>query len=203
MKAFALTKTKIISTIIVVFLLIVGITTIGTYNSMIRDEALAEEQYTGIGRVLDQRSNTLTLLANAIVGLQTHEADIYNALFDARAAYASARASNDTEGMMQADADLTSALQALLLAVVEDNGVNLNSAAAYNTYMVSVISLEYELSAARVDYNSSVRQYNTNLRLFPNLIVASLFRFEEKNLWENPDGTGEIPDINFVGIGDE
>ena len=56
-------------------------------------------------------------------------------------------------------------------------------------YMGDVFDLNQQLSYAGGQYNAAVRDYNTNIKSFPNNMFAASFGFSERLYW----GT-ELPD---------
>lgn len=178
---------------IVIFM---GISLIAGYNKLVEVNVDVDYQYSEIDRRLQQRYDTLTQLATAVNGFQTHEQTIYDMITSAREAYAAAKASGDLEGMIQADA-LQSIALTDLLALFEDNEP-LQATDAYGDYMDAVWGIESALSEARRQYNLSVQEYNLYVRKFPGVLYASLFNYDnEIAYWKVAEGATQIPDIVF------
>jgi len=127
-------KTTIIVLGIVVFLvLFFGISLLTGYNRLVDKDISVDYQYSVIDTRLQQRYDTLTQLATAVNGFQTHEQTIFDMITSAREAYATAKANGDLEGMINAD-NLQSVALADLLALFEDNEP-LQASEAYGDYM--------------------------------------------------------------------
>ena len=192
MKKAAIIIIGIIGFLVIFF----GISLITGYNKLVdKDESISFE-YSEIDRRLQQRYDTLTQLATAVNGFQTHEQAVYDMITSARAAYATAKADGDIEGMIEADS-LQSIALADLLVLFEDNEP-LQTTQAYGDYMDAVWGIESALSEARRQYNLSVQDYNAYVRRFPGVLYASLFSFEkEYEYWRVGEAATEIPDIVF------
>jgi LemA protein len=46
-------------------------------------------------------------------------------------------------------------------------------------------------------YNEKVQEFNTTIRQFPNNIIASIFWFWQKVLFEAEAGSEKAPEVNF------
>lgn len=179
---------------IIALILIIG--TISGYNSLVdADESIAFDQ-SQIEIRLQERHDKIGMIVDAVTGLQEHEEAIYDMITSARAAYAAAKASDDTAGMIQADALESLALSDLLVAV-EDNPA-LTTTYAYSQLIVEISSIEAALAVARRDYNTSVEVYNASVRRFPKVLYASIFGFAKSYAyWKMNAGADEIPEIIF------
>jgi len=177
---------------------IFGITTAVEYNALSKNHEDIAYRKSEIVNSLETRDSTLEQLASAVDAAIDLETSIYEMITDAREAYAAAAAGQDYKAIIEADT-LSSLAISELLAVIEDNP-DVQSIEVIEGYMASIESLENTLKVARRNYNESVRDYNTSVRLFPKNIFASMFGFDtQMPYWSpNPD-TGE-GDIEVSGI---
>ncbi|MGE4571210.1 MAG: LemA family protein [Candidatus Izemoplasmatales bacterium] len=186
----------IIISITVLLALIVTISLITGYNNIIDKDESIKQGYSEIDRRLQQRYDTLIPLAEAVNGFQDQERVIYDMITSARQAYAEAKANDDIQAMIEADA-LQSIALTNLLALIEDNP-SINSLQAYQTYMDAVWGIESALSEARRQYNNAVAEYNRYVRKFPGLLYKNLYDFtDEFEYWRVQEGADQIPDITF------
>jgi len=59
--------------------------------------------------------------------------------------------------------------------------------------------LEEAIQNARRYYNAVVRDFNTRLKMFPDLIFANLFGFSERKFFELTEpGEAEAPKVSFT-----
>ncbi len=136
---------------------------------------------------------------NVVIGLQEHAETIYEAITDARQAYADAKASGNIEDMIEADALEAMSFTDVLIAI-EDNPL-ITAQSGFDTLIAEISSMESALSVARRDYNNSVADYNVGVRKFPAILYASLFGFDREAVcWKMSEGAEEVPVIDF---GDE
>jgi LemA protein len=167
------------------------------YNNLVDKDETIDSKYSQIEVRLQERYDKIGQIVNAVTGLQEHAETIYNAITDARIAYANAVASGDTQAMIEADAAQAEALNDLLV-VVEDNSIAVNAGVGYAALIDEISSIESALAVARRDYNLAVQDYNSKVRKFPTIMYANIFGFEkEKVYWKMNDGADEVPEINF------
>ncbi|MDD4184916.1 MAG: LemA family protein [Candidatus Izemoplasmatales bacterium] len=177
--------------------IIFGIGMIFGYNNLVDLDVNVDNKYYMIEIRLQERHDLIPNIVASVEGLQEHEEAIYDAITSAREAYASADASGDMEGLIEADA-LEAVSLMNLLAVIEDNYPNIAVTSAYQQLMDDVEAAEGALAVARWDYNNAVTDYNASVRRFPRILYASMLGFEkEMPFWRMNEGADEVPVINF------
>lgn len=75
---------------------------------------------------------------------------------------------------------------------------NLKANEQYNQLTSELKNTENRIQIARSDYNGVVRNYNIYIKKFPNNIIASMFNFQEENMFENEPETNKSPKINMT-----
>jgi LemA protein len=56
---------------------------------------------------------------------------------------------------------------------------------------------ENRVAQARRTYNESASEFNRSIRRFPRAIVASMFGFEKRDLFEAQSGADQAPDVDL------
>lgn len=182
--------------VLAVFVVVIGISLITGYNSLVDVDEDISAKYAQIENRLQERHDKIGQIIAAVDGLQAHAEEIYNAITAARQAYADAILSGDMDALIAADAGEAIALTQVL-AVVEDNPL-ISATGGYYALIDEISSMESALSIARRDYNEAVQDYNVAVRKFPKVLYASLFGFEkEMPYWKINDGADEVPVIDF------
>jgi LemA protein len=188
--------TLITSGIIGILVLIFGIGLITGYNALVTLDEDISGKYSQIENRLQERHDKIGQIVQSVNGLQEHAETIYTQITQARAAYAAAVASGDTQAMIEADALEAIALTNLLV-VVEDNPL-ITANVGFYALIDEISAMESALSVARRDYNQAVQSYNTSVRRFPRVLYASLLGFERNlSYWKMNDGADEVPVIDF------
>jgi LemA protein len=83
------------------------------------------------------------------------------------------------------------------LMVLTENYPSLRANQAFSDLRVQLEGSENRISVERMNYNETVKNYNTKLRTFPTNIIAGLFGFEKANLFEATEGSEVAPVVEF------
>lgn len=189
-KTMSTGKIVLIAVVAVVLILIVSM--VGTYNSMVGTKEKVDNQWANIDTQLQRRSDLIPNLVNTVKGYAAHETEIMTAVSDARAKLAGASTVNDKA---QANGELTSALNRLM--VVVENYPNLKADTQYTALQDELAGTENRISVARKDYNDSVGSYNKKIKGFPTVLFAGMFGFNEAQYFQAQEGAQTAPTVNF------
>lgn len=185
-------KGVIIALSVVAVLLILVFVLVGAYNGLVDSETQVDSKQATIDTMLTRRADLIPNLVNTVKGYAAHEEEIFTAVANARAKLAG---STNTEDRLEANAELDSALSRLL--VVVENYPDLKASTQFTALMDQLEGAENRISTARVDYNEAVAVYNKRLRRFPTNLVASMFGFEKRAMYEAPADDQQTPVVDF------
>lgn len=185
-------KTIIIVLVIVAVVgLLLGIF-VGSYNGLVEADENANEKFAAVDTMLTRRADLIPNLVSTVKGYAAHEEDIYTALADARAKLAGSTTPEET---LAANEQLESALSRLL--VVVENYPDLKASEQFKGLQDQLEGSENRIATARIDYNDAVKNYNTKIRRFPASIIAGMFGFEKKTMYEAPADDTQVPSVEF------
>ena len=177
-------------------LLVLAIAVVGwgvaTYNGLVNEEQKVQTQASNIETQLQRRSDLIPNLVNTVKGYASHEEEIFTALADARAKLSGA---TSLEEMDQANSELTSALNRLM--VIVENYPDLKANENFIGLQDELAGTENRIAQARRDYNDAVQAYNVKIRRFPSNLIAGMFGFEKAELFESSEGASSVPDVSF------
>lgn len=165
---------------------------VATYNGLVNEEQKVQTQASNIETQLQRRSDLIPNLVNTVKGYAAHEEEIYTALADARAKLSGA---TSLEEMDQANSELTSALNRLM--VIVENYPDLKANENFIGLQDELAGTENRIAQARRDYNDAVQAYNVKIRRFPSNLIAGMFGFEKAELFESSEGASSVPDVSF------
>ncbi len=165
---------------------------VATYNGLVNEEQKVQTQASNIETQLQRRSDLIPNLVNTVKGYASHEEEIFTALADARAKLSGA---TSLEEMDQANSELTSALNRLM--VIVENYPDLKANENFIGLQDELAGTENRIAQARRDYNDAVQAYNVKIRRFPSNLIAGMFGFEKAELFESSEGASSVPDVNF------
>jgi LemA protein len=173
--------------VVLVLLLLVG-----SYNGLVDREARVDQTVADLEVQLQRRFDLIPNLVSAVEAALEQEREIIADVTEARTRYAGAASSDDK---VAAGAALEGALSRLL--VVIENYPQVASLQNVRDLQVQLEGTENRIAQARRTYNESVTDYNRTIRRFPRSLIAGMFGFDARTLFEAADGADEAPDVDI------
>ena len=175
---------------IVVLLLVYAV---AVYNRLVRLRALVREGFSGITVQLRRRADLVPNLVETVQGYATHERDV---LDEVTARRADATKAGGVEATAQADAQFTGLLGRLM--VVAEAYPDLKADANFRALQDELSELEGELQSARRYYNATVRDLNTRVQSFPDMLFAGPMGFKDEPFYTDADESIQTaPKVSF------
>lgn len=176
----------IIIGIIVILLIYILI----TYNSFINSRNLVKEAFSTMDIYLKKRWDLIPNLIEVVKGYSKYENETLTKI-------TSLRSSSYDELTMNNKIDINEELSKCLsnIFAVSENYPELKANELYTNLSNNLISIEDEIANSRKYYNGTVRNFNNKIQMFPNNILAKLFRFKEFKMFET-----NAEEKNNVGV---
>jgi LemA protein len=165
---------------------------INLYNHLVRLKHNVAKAWSNIDVLLKQRHDEIPKLVETCKQYMTFEQETLEKVMLARSHVAQARQRQDVPGLGLAEGALRMGL-GQLFAVAEDYP-ELRSNENFQHLQSRISNLENTISDRRQFYNESANINNIGIETFPDLIVARLFGFGERDLLEFE--AGEMADVN-------
>jgi LemA protein len=165
------------------------------YNSFVRLRNQVENAWSQIDVQLKRRTDLIPNLIETVKGYAKHEKEVFENVTKARSALVSAKNSGDATATAQADNMLTDALKSVF--AVAEAYPDLKANQNFLQLQEELTGTENKVAAARQYYNDIVMTYNTKRESFPSNMIAGMFNFKEKDLFEIPDEQKEVPKVSF------
>lgn len=169
---------------------------IGIYNRLVGLRTRAQGAWSDIDVQLKRRHDLVGNLVETVKGYAAHEKSTLESVIQARSRAISASQSGDAAAASQAEGFLTTQLRGLfaLAEAYPDLKANTN----FQDLQRSLETLETEIQSARRYYNAVVRDYNTRIQSFPDLILARPMGFTERKFFELDDPSEKaVPRVQF------
>jgi len=186
--------TEIIIFIVVAVLFAVYV--ISLYNRLVSLRNNRENAFADIDVQLRQRHDLIPQLVESVKGYMKHEEGVLTRITEARAGAMQAK---DINAKIAAETQLSSALQGLRIAVEAYPDLKANTNFMHLQQEIS--DLENKLAASRRYFNSSTRELNIAVEVFPSNIVAGMFGFGKQPMFdlgeEKREKMEEAPKLNF------
>jgi len=164
------------------------------YNSIIMLKNNIDKTWSNIDVLLKQRYDEIPKLVGVCEGYMKHERETLESVIRARSMIGSA--TTDIEKLNAQNA-ITNALKSLF-AVVESYP-DLKANEVFRRLGARITEIEDQIADRREMFNESVNIYNIRIEQFPDILVARLFNFLRRTLWEiEPEHRNDVP-VNFTG----
>src|SRR5499426_1738575 len=171
----------------VIILIVIGAIgwAIGINNQLVGQEQLVNEAWSQVQNVYQRRTDLIPNLVETVKGFATQERTVLEEVTKARASVAGIKATpelvNDPQAMkkfQEAQNQLGGALSRLLVTV--ERYPELKSNQNFLALQSQLEGTENRIAVERRRFNESVREYNTQIRVFPGSVVASARGFRPK-----------------------
>lgn len=169
------------------------------YNNFVALEEWVKTAWSQVENQYQRRSDLIPNIVNTVKWEANFEKSTLTDVINARASATKTNINvNDAKEMAEFQKEQTGISQALSrLLVVTENYPNLKANQWFADLRVSLEWTENRISTERMRYNEKVQEFNTTIRQFPNNIIASMFWFEKKVLFEAEEWAKKAPEVNF------
>ncbi|HUT27738.1 MAG TPA: LemA family protein [Methanomassiliicoccales archaeon] len=175
MAELRLSKGLIAGIIAAVAVLIVVMMIILAYNDMIAKEQEVENGWGNIEARYQRRIELIPAVSAAANASLLFEQNLLTNITNARTNWLNSR--GDPAANVNATEELDRNM--LLFVATYENYPVLQSIEVMRDFIAELSSTQGMIDAARIFYNDAVREYNTAIRSFPNVLFAGAFGFQE------------------------
>lgn len=180
--------------VLVILLVIVLLIPAMMYNTLVGKRNQIRNIFGTMDALLKKRWDLIPNLVSTVKGYADHERGLFENITQARAQAQNGQLNQDQQVGLE-----NSFMQ--LLGVVRATVENYPDLKASDNFMHlqrTLNELEEQISAARRAYNASVTDYNNSVQMFPTNIIAGMFNFTEKPLFQVEAGERENPQIGSL-----
>ncbi len=169
----------IILIVVVVIVVILAIYVASTYNSLVKGRNSVDEAFATMDVYMKKRWDLIPNIVASVKGYAKHEAETLQNVIAARG--------NNYQNM--SEEEKISANQEMQGAVRNFMGVierypELKANQNFMDLHKQLSSVESDIANARKYYNAVVKEYNIKTQVFPKNIVASMFHFKKKEMFQ-------------------
>ena len=174
--------------IIIITVALIVVFCIFVYNRLVKLSNKVKEAFSTMDVYLKQRFDLIPNLVDIVKAYAKHETDTLEELTMRRASVAA----NDINGQVEGEMRIGEALGRIL--VVAENYPQLRASENFMDLHKRIVKVEEDIAFARRYYNGSVRMYNDICQMFPYNILAGVFGFRPKKMYEIQNATErEVP----------
>ncbi len=172
------------------------------YNTLqVKDEAVTAS-WAEVQNQYQRRADLVPNLVNVVKGYAKHEQQVLTEVTQARANVAGLKVDKEVledpalfEKYQQAQAQMTSALSRLL--AVSENYPDLKANEQFRDLQVQLEGTENRIAVARNRYISSVQDFNSYSRQFPQVMTAKVIGMKTKENFSADANAQNAPQVSF------
>lgn len=174
---------------------------VSAYNGLVTKEERVSSAWANVETVYQRRADLIPNLVNTVKGYAAHESQTLMEVTEARAKSTAISVDPSTatpeqmEAWMKAQSEVGSALGRLI--AISENYPDLKANQNFLELQKQLEGTENRISTERRKYNEEVRNYNVKLRRFPTNIIAGMFGFEKRVMFEAQEGADVAPVVEF------
>lgn len=165
---------------------------IGSYNMLVSLDANAKEKWANVESQYQRRFDLIPNLVSTVKGYAAHEEKLFTEITEMRSRWQGATSIDDK---VEAANGLEGAIGRLLMVV--ENYPVLKASENFLSLQDELAGTENRVSVERVRYNEAVKQYNVAIKRIPTNIIAGMFGFKEKKMFEAAEGAENAPKVTF------
>lgn len=185
-------KGWIVLGVLLLIVLMMGGSLVGRYNGFVATNEQIDASWAQVENVLQRRADLIPNLVSTVQGFAAQEKEIFTEVANARSRLAGAAS---PAAAAAANAGLTAGLGRLL--AIAENYPQLKSNENFIRLQDELAGSENRIAVERRRYNDAVRVYNTDVRRFPNNVLAGMFGFDDREYFEAAEGAAEVPVVEF------
>ena len=164
--------------IILAVLVILIIAVIAMYNGLVQARIKVDNAWSQIDVQLQRRFDLIPNFVETVKGYMTHESQTFEKIAELRSSWANAGSVSEKA---QLDNELSDTLKTIM--AISENYPQLKANQNFSELSEELRNTENKISFARQFYNDSVTIYNTKLEVFPSNIIAGMFDFKARDLF--------------------
>lgn len=182
-------------------LAVVVVWAISGYNSLVSSDENVNKAWANVESAYQRRSDLIPNLVNTVKGYAEHEKETLQQVVEARskATSMSIDAATATPEQMQAWIDAQQEVSSALgrLIAISESYPQLRANENFLALQTQLEGTENRIKTERDRYNEAVQAFNVKIRRFPTNILASMFGFERRTMFEAEAGAEKAPEVQF------
>lgn len=178
--------------ILIVALVLIGVFLWFIYNSLISLKMKVSEALSQIDVQLKRRADLIPNLVETVKGYAAHEKELFEKVTKERSALLSAKGAMEKAS---ANNELSQTLKSIF--AVAENYPDLKASQNFSQLQEELSDTENKIAYARQFYNSNVMNYNTKIKIFPNVIFARILNFQPSEFFGAAEGDKQPIQVKF------
>lgn len=173
----------------------------GSYNNMVTKQESTSSAWAQVENVYQRRMDLIPNLVNTVKGVANFEQKTLTDVINARASAtqmkvdASKLSPEQLSKFQASQGELSQALGRLM--VVAEQYPQLKATQNFLELQSQLEGTENRIAVERGKFNDIVKDYNSYIRKFPQVLYAGIFGFDKKGYFEAVAGADKSPEVKF------
>lgn len=178
--------------IVIAIVVILLLSVLLTYNGLVRLDNKVKEAFSTMDVYLKKRWDLIPNLVETVKGYTKHEADTLESIVKLRN---SAYDSMSSEEKLKTNKELSTGINKIM--ALAESYPDLKASDNFKDLSNQLSKVEDDIANARKYYNGTVRAFNDKVMVFPSNIIASIFGFKAKQMFEVESSERENVKVSF------
>ena len=179
-------------------LLLLVLTVIGSYNGLIMTDETVDEKWANVQTAYQRRADLIPNLVDTVQAAVKFEQETHTQIAAVRT---SAVAAQQAMSSAKTPAEISTASKQVESAIAGFSGLNINverypdlkATENFLSLQDELAGTENRIKVERDIFNKAVKNYNLKVRRFPSNMIAGMFGFEKKEMFEADEKTDTAP----------
>lgn len=172
--------------ILIVVLVLVAVLFVNTYNNLVKAGNNVEEAESTMGVYLKKRRDLIPNIVETVKGYVSHEKETLEEIVKLR---------NSATGNIDAENQISKGISKIM-ALAEDYP-ELKANENFKDLSAQLAKVEEEVAYARKYFNGTVKKYNNLVKSFPTTLIARIFNYHPKEMFEVSSEDKENVEVKF------
>ena len=177
----------VLGIIVVIVLFVISI-----YNKLVKLRVNIDEAFSSMDVFLKKRYDLIPNLVETVKGYASHEKETLERVVQARN---SALSASNPEDTIKANNQLAMGLKSIF--ALAENYPGLKANVGFVNLQNQLSKIEEDISNSRLYYNGSVKVFNKQIIIFPNVLLANAMGFTSKPFFEIEESERENVKVEF------
>lgn len=165
--------------IILAVIIVIAIVLIALYNGLVQARLRVDNAWSQIDVQLQRRFDLIPNFIETVKGYMTHEKETFEKIAELRTSWAD---SNSVSEKANLDNELSTTLKSIM--AISESYPDLKANQNFSELSEELRNTENKISFSRQFYNDTVTTYNTKLEVFPSNLIANMFNFKPRELFQ-------------------
>ncbi len=173
----------------------------GSYNSMVTKQEGVSGAWSNVENVYQRRADLIPNLVSTVKGVANFEQKTLTDVIEARSKATSMKVDasklspEQIEKFQASQGELSQALGRLMM--ITENYPQLRATESFKELQAQLEGTENRIATERQKFNEIVKDYNSYIRKFPQVLFAGMLGFDKKGYFEADKGAEKAPEVKF------